>query len=83
GVARGETQETGDTGKSFAASVDGGQQALLQVLQGFADEQIEVVDVGLRRPTLDDVFMALTGHAAEVEADAESAQTDKTQEVPA
>jgi ABC-2 type transport system ATP-binding protein len=27
-----------------------------------------VVDIGLRRPTLDDVFMELTGHAAEEEA---------------
>jgi ABC-2 type transport system ATP-binding protein len=24
-------------------------------------------DLGLRRPTLDDVFLALTGHAAEIE----------------
>ena len=35
------------------------------MLQAFQDETVEVVDVGLRRPTLDDVFMALTGHAAE------------------
>jgi ABC-2 type transport system ATP-binding protein len=26
-----------------------------------------VVDVGLRRPTLDDVFLSLTGHVAEEE----------------
>jgi len=25
------------------------------------------LDVGLRRPTLDDVFLTLTGHAAETE----------------
>jgi len=29
-------------------------------------------DVGLRRPTLDDVFLSLTGHAAENAEDAES-----------
>jgi ABC-2 type transport system ATP-binding protein len=29
---------------------------------------IAVQDVGLRRPTLDDVFLSLTGHAAEIEA---------------
>jgi ABC-2 type transport system ATP-binding protein len=26
---------------------------------------VGVEDIGLRRPTLDDVFLALTGHAAE------------------
>ena len=26
---------------------------------------VSVVDVGLRRPTLDDVFLTLTGHSAE------------------
>ena len=80
-VARGEIHEDGDSGRSLAVSVDGGQQALLQVLQAFQDEKVEVVDVGLRRPTLDDVFMALTGHAAEVEDETE--QTEKAQEVPA
>jgi ABC-2 type transport system ATP-binding protein len=31
---------------------------------------IEVSDLVLRRPTLDDVFMSLTGHAAEAETTA-------------
>ena len=26
---------------------------------------MEVLDIGLRRPDLDDVFLSLTGHAAE------------------
>jgi hypothetical protein len=30
--------------------------------------RITVLDVGLRRPTLDDVFLALTGHVAEPDA---------------
>ena len=29
------------------------------------DAGIAIDDIGLRRPTLDDVFLALTGHAAE------------------
>jgi ABC-2 type transport system ATP-binding protein len=29
---------------------------------------VTIVDIGLRRPTLDDVFMELTGHEAEAEA---------------
>ena len=31
--------------------------------------QVGIVDISLRRPTLDDVFIALTGHAAEEEGD--------------
>ena len=38
---------------------------LRHVLQSLAEAEVTVVDVGLRRPTLDDVFLTLTGHAAE------------------
>jgi len=31
---------------------------------------IKLLDVGLRRPTLDDVFLSLTGHVAEQDDDA-------------
>lgn len=48
--------------------VRGGAATLAQALQLLAGSDIEVVDVGLRRPDLDDVFLTLTGHAAE-EAD--------------
>ncbi len=85
-VARGDIHADGDNGRSLGASVDGGQQALLRVLEGFREQQIEVVDVGLRRPTLDDVFMALTGHAAETDETGETDQADQTdtaEEVPA
>ena len=27
--------------------------------------QVAIADIGLRRPTLDDVFLSLTGHVAE------------------
>ena len=80
-VAKGEIHSEGDGGRSLGVSVDGGQQALLRVLQGFEQQQIEVVDVGLRRPTLDDVFLALTGHVAEVEEETE--KTEKPEEVTA
>lgn len=35
------------------------------MLQRFGDANIAVIDVGLRRPTLDDVFLTLIGHVAE------------------
>ena len=63
-AGRGEIQ-VGDNGRALNVPVDDGQQALLRVLRGFEEQKIEVLDIGLRRPTLDDVFLALTGHAAE------------------
>ena len=39
---------------------------------------IVVQDLGLRRPTLDDVFLSLTGHAAELETDPSTPEQDKT-----
>ena len=79
-VARGEVHAVGDNGRSLGVSVDGGPGALKRVLQGFEDERIEVLDIGLRRPTLDDVFLALTGHVAESEDDD---KTETPEEVPA
>lgn len=43
----------------------GGAEALMQALRALDRGQVAVQDVGLRRPTLDDVFLTLTGHAAE------------------
>ncbi len=72
----------GDNGRALSVAVDDGQPALLRVLRGFEEERIEVLDIGLRRPTLDDVFLALTGHAAEVD-ETEDRNATMTVEVPA
>ena len=45
----------------------GGAQQLVDVVRRLGEEGIVVDDVGLRRPTLDDVFLKLTGHGAEIE----------------
>ena len=63
-VARGEVQVE-DNGRSLSAAVDGGSSSLLRVLQQLEGEAVPVLEIGLRRPTLDDVFLALTGRAAE------------------
>ena len=52
----------GANGRSLTAPVAGGASDLRTALQLFAEHAIEIGDVGLRRPTLDDVFLALTGH---------------------
>ncbi len=54
-----------EQGRSLTAPVTGGVDMLRQVLQRLAEREIKVVDIGLRRPTLDDVFLTLTGHTAE------------------
>lgn len=48
--------------------VDTGPKALIEALRRLDAENILVSDVALHRPTLDDVFLALTGHAAEEES---------------
>ena len=45
--------------------VDGGAAALTRALRELDTAGIALQDVGLRRPTLDDVFLTLTGRAAE------------------
>jgi ABC-2 type transport system ATP-binding protein len=64
GLSVGEVQVDEQTRK-LTAAVTGGADVLRRVLQRLADANIAVVDVGLRRPTLDDVFLSLTGHVAE------------------
>jgi ABC-2 type transport system ATP-binding protein len=46
-----------------------GARQLVQVVRNLDDAGIAIDDIGLRRPTLDDVFLALTGHAAEATAE--------------
>ncbi|BCB77361.1 hypothetical protein Pflav_037710 [Phytohabitans flavus] len=45
--------------------VTGGASALMESLRRLDAEAVKVLDVGLRRPSLDDVFLTLTGHAVE------------------
>jgi ABC-2 type transport system ATP-binding protein len=80
-VAVGEVQ-TGDSERELTAAVDGGVPQLRTVLQQLEGARIDVLDVGLRRPTLDDVFLSLTGRAAEADPDAEPTGAD-TEEVRA
>jgi len=45
--------------------ISGGARTLTQALRALDNHGVDILDVGLRRPTLDDVFLALTGHATE------------------
>ena len=48
-----------------SAPVDGGAEQLATVVRLLDDRGISVDDIGLRRPTLDEVFLTLTGHPAD------------------
>ena len=50
--------------RNLTAPVTGGSGVLVEVLRQLDSRAVKVLDVALRRPTLDDVFLALTGHAA-------------------
>jgi ABC-2 type transport system ATP-binding protein len=50
---------------SLVMPVSGGAMVLTDALRRLDAAHIVLDDVGLRRPTLDDVFLSLTGHAAE------------------
>jgi ABC-2 type transport system ATP-binding protein len=43
--------------------------AIVEAVRRLDEAGVEVDDISLRRPTLDDVFLALTGHAAEIPDD--------------
>ena len=51
--------------RRLTAPVTGGGKVLVEALGRLDAAGIAVLDVGLRRPTLDDVFLTLTGHGAE------------------
>jgi len=54
-------------GRNICLPVATGPKALMEALRRIDEKELELHDVGLRRPTLDDVFLSLTGHAAEEE----------------
>ena len=57
--------------RRISAPVSTGATALIEALRAFDAEGIHPLDIGLKRPSLDDVFLALTGHVAEEEKPAE------------
>ena len=52
------------SGRTLDVPVDGGPRALQEVLAELGTAGVGLHDAGMRRPTLDDVFLALTGREA-------------------
>lgn len=59
----GEPVVTG--GRTWVVPVDDGPAALAAIVAATSAAGIALHDAGMRRPTLDDVFLQLTGHVAE------------------
>ncbi|TQF03661.1 ATP-binding cassette domain-containing protein [Kitasatospora acidiphila] len=54
--------------------ITGGAKVLADVIRDLDARDVEIDDIGLRRPTLDDVFLSLTGHATETAGTGEQPQ---------
>ncbi|CAN5660376.1 hypothetical protein BH20ACT1_BH20ACT1_03360 [soil metagenome] len=63
-LASGEVQ-VDEHNRRLTAPVSGGAGVLMSVLRLLDSAGVGVLDVGMRRPTLDDVFLELTGHGTQ------------------
>jgi ABC-2 type transport system ATP-binding protein len=66
-VGEGEPHADKETGVVNIGVGGRGSDALVEAVRHLDAAGVEVRDLALRRPSLDDVFLALTGHAAEEE----------------
>jgi ABC-2 type transport system ATP-binding protein len=64
--------------RKLTVPAHGGAQTLVQIVRDLDEAGIHIDDIALRRPTLDDVFLALTGHASAEEIAEEAATLGRT-----
>ncbi|MFF9328140.1 ATP-binding cassette domain-containing protein [Streptomyces sp. NPDC014776] len=76
GFGKGETTIEEHTRK-LTVPVVGGAKLLAEVIRELDTRGIEIDDIALRRPTLDDVFLSLTGHVAEARHEEREKETAK------
>ncbi|GAA2599376.1 MULTISPECIES: ATP-binding cassette domain-containing protein [Streptomyces] len=77
-VCEGEP-ETDEEGLRVHAPVTDRVPALTEVARTLQDEGVAVEDIGLRRPSLDDVFLRLTGHRTSARAADPSEPSEPTE----
>ncbi|MDQ2814757.1 MAG: ATP-binding cassette domain-containing protein [Actinomycetota bacterium] len=66
-IGEGEPNGDAETGVVSIKVGGRGSDALVEAVRALDRAQVETRNLALRRPSLDDVFLALTGHAAEDE----------------
>ncbi len=69
-LARVAVGELATDGRTIVAPIRGGATVLSRALDELAAEGLVIRDIGLRLPTLDEVFLSLTGHRADTDTDA-------------
>ncbi len=69
--------------RTLVAPISGGPSVLGEVLRAFDERAVTLTDIGMRRPTLDDVFLTLTGHGTETGDGADGVATDGATDDPA
>ncbi len=69
--------EAGEKTNTVQLKVDDGARVVLDVVRALDAAGVEPETLEVREPTLDDVFLTLTGHKAEDEIDEESAPTGR------
>jgi len=68
--------------RKLTVPVTGGARLLADIIRSLDELDITIDDIGLRRPTLDDVFIALTGHVAEAAEPADAGGSVQTKNLP-
>ena len=63
-LSHGEVRPDEQT-RRLSVPVTGGTEVLAEALRRLSGARVAVLDIGLRRPDLDDVFLTLTGRSAE------------------
>ncbi len=77
-VLTGNAQQADLERRAISIAGKGGARKVKELLQNMEDEGIEVETISLQSPTLDDVFLTLTGHAASSEkVDSKKAKKEK------
>jgi ABC-2 type transport system ATP-binding protein len=71
-VGDGTEPTVDETDRSIAVPLAEGAGVLAEVVRQLDSAEVTIVDLALRRPTLDDVFLRLTGHVAEEQEETES-----------
>jgi ABC-2 type transport system ATP-binding protein len=67
-----EAPRTDVAGRRVTVPVDTGPAAVTAAVRAVEGLAVELDDIGLRRPTLDEVFLTLTGRAADADADTDT-----------